>query len=191
MTKPVTFQSGAELDANVNLKAFVRFAREQLTTFGKNLPFDDAVWEVTNHTVVTGNTTGRTTIFFRRLLSEDKGWSRRWGKSIPMREPFLSFAKAYVRYRQTFVPKQRPNVEISALAVLEHILAQSDIVPNPVRMGPDDFNRAARLIVDEYAPTTAYTITRELACISRFMVKHNLVIIRLPWNSFVRSPLPH
>ena len=76
-----------------------------------------------------------------------------------MREPFLSFAKAYLRYwlhRDTLKP---------ALASLEWALAESGKDPNPVDASPDVFNRAAQLIFNRYSRIAAYTLGDfEISC---------------------------
>ena len=191
MPKTVIFTSRIELDANINLNAFIAFAREQLTAFGEDLEFDKPKWDVTEYTSVPGDVDRKTIIYFRRLLSEKSGWSKRWKNSPPMREPFLSFAKAYIRYQHSLIPKQTNVVTIRALAVLEYTLALSNETPNPVRANPNIFNRAARLVVDEYPITTAYTTARELATISKFLIENNLVTNRLSWKSFIKNPYRH
>ena len=184
MTNTRVFRPRAELDANERLREFIRFGREELTTFGDELDFNDNGWDITGHIVIKGSNCWKATVWFNQFETG------RGNKGIAMREPFLSFAKAYLRYwytlhRDTGISKLKP-----ALASLEWALAESGKDPNPVDASPDVFNRAAQLIFNRYSRIAAYTLGLQLEKISRFLVEHRLVIVGMPWSSFIR-PLPN
>ena len=178
----VLFRSRAELDAEANLCAFVDLARNNLTTFGEDLPFDENSWNLTGHLDIPGVVGKEIWMHFFRLSR------KRHRDPIPLCEPFLSFAKAYVRYRQTLRPVKNILSWSSSLATLEHALAEAGRPPNPVDASPDVFDRAARLLGDRLSRAAAYSYGRQLEELSAFLVKHHLVRIRLRWKSFLPAP---
>ena len=184
MTNTRVFRPRAELDANERLRDFIRFGREELTTFGDELDFDDNGWDITGHIVVKGSNCWKTTLWFNQFETG------RGNKGIAMREPFLSFAKAYSRYWHTLRRDTGISKLIPALASLEWALAESGKDTNPVDASPDVFNRAAQLIFNRYSRNAAYTFGLRLEKISRFLVEHRLVVVGMPWSSFIR-PLPN
>ena len=173
----VVFRSRAELDAEVNLRALVDLARNSLTTFGEDLPFDENSWKLTGHVEIPAMAGQEIWMHFYR-------WShKRRRDPIPLREPFLSVAKAYVRLRQTLRPVRNISSWATPLAALEHALAEAGRPPNPVDASPEVFDRAARLLGDRLCRAAAHTCGRQLEELSAFLVEHHLVRIQLPWRS--------
>ena len=98
MAEIVLFTPKAELDAAANLRGFVDMCRSKLTVFGADLPFQNDVWDVTDAVATKGKGGKRERITFSNAATVDQ-------KSPEMmREPFLSFAKAYVRYMHGMRP---------------------------------------------------------------------------------------
>jgi hypothetical protein len=87
MDKVVTFVPRADLDAQQNLDGFIDVCRNHLTIFGASLDFDSDTWE-TNIEIKGKYSELR--LVFSNLETCD---SRR---PAVMREPFRSFAKAYI-----------------------------------------------------------------------------------------------
>ena len=178
----VAFRSRAELDAEANLREFVHLTRNSLTTFGEDLPFDENSWNLTGHVDIPGEVGQEIWMHFYQ-------WSdKRIRDPIPLREPFRSFAKAYVRYRQTLRPVKGIKAWTTPLAALEHALAEAGRPPSPVDASPEVFDRAARLLGDRLGPEWAHTGGRHLEELSAFIVKHHMVRIQLPWRSFLPVP---
>ena len=179
----VLFRSRAELDAESNFRDFVRFARDALTIFGKSLPFDDDSWDVTDYLVTSGKRVYRRRISFTQFRSD------RSMTAPAMREPFLSFAKAFFRYEQVLHPVVDMSTRVAALRVLEAALAAPGIPPNPIHANPDTFNRATELLVSSRSQSFAYYTARILERIAAFLVENRLVKVRFQWKSFATPPL--
>ena len=178
----VVFRSRTELDAEANVRALVDLARNSLGTFGEDLPFDENSWNLTDHVEIPGEVGQNIWMHFYR-------WSpKRIRDPVPLREPFLSFAKACVRYRQTLRPVKSIKSWTTSLAALEHALAEAGRPPNPIDASPEVFDRAARLLGDRLGPGGAHKSGLQLEELSAFLVQNGLVRIRLPWKSFLPAP---
>lgn len=98
MADIVLFTPLVELDAAANLQGFIDMCRDKLTVFGANLPFQDNVWDVTDSVAIKGRGNKRERITFSNAATVGTN-----AQEI-MREPFLSFAKAYLRYMHGMRP---------------------------------------------------------------------------------------
>lgn len=176
------FSPKANLDASANLAAFVAMCRTQLTVFGTDLPFEDMAWDVTDTVQLKGHGKKRVRIFFSTQETVDD--------KIPtqMAEPYLSFAKAYVRYMQGMRPTKNPAFRIAALRALDASLRQGGY-SNPIKVDGGTFNRAARIIADRLSKATAYRVGAELEVIAEFMSQHHLTVVPLSWRSFIKRPI--
>ena len=183
MAKVFDFRPRKELDAEANLQEFVRYARDELTTFGSDLLFADNCWDISDHVVSAGRPNHRIRLRFSQI---EGGLKKNF---VAMREPFLSFAKAYVRFQQAHSPINMLASVLAALRVLEAALAASGKPPNPVDAGPGVFNRAAGILTEHNGDQHAYKAARQLERISAFLIEYRLVTVRLPWTSFVDSPV--
>ncbi|WP_141240532.1 hypothetical protein [Pseudomonas gelidaquae] len=120
------FISQSELDARHNTSQFIDKCRNELTVFGADLDFDSWLWpKVAN---------------FTKLGSG----SRSFSVDDRMREPFISFAKAYFRYQQGHNPTGTRN-ESKALKVLEQALSDAHGEPDIVRLDASILDQAAVL----------------------------------------------
>lgn len=100
----VIFTPKAELDAEGNLAAFIDVCRNQITSFGRNLPFDDMQWDVTVDCARKAKS-NRERVTFCTLATAGK----RSG-ATPLPASFSGFAKACIRYMQG----HRPVVGLAA-----------------------------------------------------------------------------
>ncbi len=96
MAEVIHFTPRSELEAGANVRDFIEVCRTKLTAFGADLCFDDNVWDVTE------------ALGLKRSKRERIVFST-WGSvnatnPIPLSEPFLSFAKAYLRYQHGLRP---------------------------------------------------------------------------------------
>lgn len=176
------FTPKAEIDASANLAAFVTMCRSQLTIFGADLRFDDMAWDVTDTTQLKGHGKKRVRVYFSTQETVDD--------ILPtqMAEPFVSFAKAYVRYMQGMRPTKNPAFRVTALRALDAALRQSGHLV-PVMMDGDTFNRAARAIAERLSGSTAYRVGSQLELIAKFMSENRLTAVPLSWRSAIKRPL--
>ena len=92
MADIIVFSPKAELDAAENLRGFVDSCKKDLTVFGPELPFDENVWDITEFLHLKGHGNKRHRLVFSTMSTVNDA------NPEPMSEPFLSFAKAYLRY---------------------------------------------------------------------------------------------
>lgn len=103
MSEIVQFVPRADLDAKANLAEFIRLAREDLTAFGDRGAWDGNKWQH-NETVV---------VFATKTAPLDSY------SFTPLAEPFMQFAKAYIRYRYSHKPVKSVAMMLQALRCVE------------------------------------------------------------------------
>lgn len=165
------------VDARTNLKSFIELARTGLTVFGADLPFESNVWEV----AVCINQKGKyhnITINFMRRVSKGVCAS-------PLAEPFLSFAKAYIRYRWGLRPVKNFPTILMALRELESVLCADAGSADITLIDGHILNRAASNVKRRLAPTTAYGIGLQLEVIATFLREHRLTTILADWKNHI------
>jgi hypothetical protein len=178
--KVVVFVPRAKQTARTNLADFVGFARHKLTVFGEDLPFEENIWDVSKWVESKGNK------FAIRLRFSNLETAAKKTGLVPMLEPYLSFAKAYVRYQHGLSPKSNYSTCLTALRALEVALQELTGGRDPTDIRPDVLNRAAQLLKARYKPSTAYQCGSELQAIARLASDLRLVTVPSAW----KSPVP-
>lgn len=182
MAEFFVFRPKSELDASDNLQGFIISCRDELTIFGKDLRFDENTWDVTATTTLKGRGNERRVLVFSNLSTvadKDPKW---------MAEPFLSFAKAYVRYMQGLRPTKNLAFRLSALRSLETALSENGLEPDPVKIDLHTFNRAGQLLADRYAESTAYRIASQLEMVAEFLTDNRLTVVPTKWRNHLTRP---
>ncbi|MBN2680048.1 integrase [Acidithiobacillus montserratensis] len=174
MSNIVHFVPKVGVSAKDNLAEFIECCRSQLTVFGDTLPFDSNVWDVSS-TIELKATTHRTRLKFSTMDSSSRS---EW---VPMASPFLSFAKAYLRYRQALSPVKGFGERLGALRVLDYVLQGL----HPSELNGEHLNRAVNVLRERYSPAMAYNTSRQLETIVGFMADHQLLHHAFIW----RTPL--
>lgn len=186
MHNVVQFIPRADKTANENLSSFVSHCKNRLTAFGADLPFDAHTWEITR-SVDTPGKYHAVRLYFCTWESARSTPAASNAERQPMAEPFASFAKAYLRYQQTFRPTSGQSERMAALRVLEQALLETGDA-SPVRISPEVLNRACQLLLDFNSPNTAYNDARQLQRLSAFVSEHRLVIAPTQWSNWVPNP---
>lgn len=170
------FKPKAELTAEQNLAAFEQFCREELILFGKDLPFDGDVWDITETYPVEGSRKRNRVIF----SNYDAARAR---DEIPALAPqFIGFAKAYFRYSLSLRSSTTWANRIAALRVLEHALQAQGLNGMVSHATHETFARACGFIKDGYAASTAPKIAGQLEEIGKLLVKMNFCQMT-PWKN--------
>ncbi len=180
MSDVVLFTPLAERTAQENLAAFIDLSKNNLAVFGRNLPFDDFVWDITD-TVQARGKVSRNRIYFSSLDTVNDPEPK------SMTEPFVFFAKAYVRYQHGF----KPTIDQSSrVAPLRAICAALDEIgkASPVDVDGHVLNRAAQLLKESNSAERAYRLGRQLQGISEFLTEKRLVKTALSWKSHIKRP---
>lgn len=178
----VVFSPKAEVNASANLAEFIALCRSQLTIFGADLRFDDMAWDVTDTTKLKGHGRKRVRICFSTQETVDE--------ILPtqMAEPFVSFAKAYVRYMQGMRPTKNPAFRVTALRALDASHRKSGHSELAMIDG-ETFNRAARVISERLSASTAYRVGSQLELIAKFMSEQRMTVVPLSWRCSIARPI--
>ena len=182
MAELILFQPKAELDAAENLQGFIDSCRNNLTVFGANLPFDENVWDITDHINLKGHGNKRHRLVFSNFETVDAN------SPTPMVESFLSFSKAYFRYMQGFKPVVGTGPRLTALRALESALIENGGDANPINTDLRVLNRAAQLLFDKYCGAAAYRMGGQLEMVANFLAANKLVTIQTRWRNFIKRP---
>lgn len=180
MSDVVLFTPLVEKTAQENLDAFIDLCKNKLMVFGKDLPFDDFVWDITEAVQARGKVS-RKRIYF-------SSWDT-VSDPLPhsMPEPFVFFAKAYVRYQHGFKPIIDQSARVAPLRAICAALNEVGKV-SPVEVDGHIFNRAAQLIEERNEPERAYRLGRQLQGIAEFLTDKRLVKNSLNWKSYIKRP---
>lgn len=182
MSEVILFRPKTELDAAGNLAGFVESCRNDLTVFGADLPFDENVWDVSSSISLKGHGNKRVRIVFSSFGTINAAIHS------PMREPFLGFAKAYMRYMHGFRPVVGFGTRLTALKVLEAALSEQGSMPNPIKIDAHVLNRAAQLAGDHYTDGTAYRVGGQLEMVASFLSENRLTVVPVRWRNHLKRP---
>lgn len=179
MVDIIQFTPRLGLEAAGNLRGFIDLCRGQLTALGASINFEENIWDVTQALNIKGLNAKRRIVFSTFHTA---------GKRAPyfMAEPFLSFAKAYIRYQSALAPTKNVAARIMALRALEAALGECGTA-DPTLTTPDKLNRAAQLLKDQFTAGVAYQAGNRLEQVAEFLFNHQLLAIPTRW----RNPIPH
>ncbi len=168
MAEIFVFNPRHEIAAAQNMSEFIRFCREKLTLYEPHFDWSENIWDKAG--VTFGNIDQK---------------SVTGGLKFVFAQPFLDFAKAYFRYRQTHAPNKH-HAEMKALKCVERALlnltGRAD--PSEINIGVLD---AAQDIAREHYKAP-YAAGREIAALARFLTGHRLVGRSLDWRSSIERP---
>jgi hypothetical protein len=173
----IHFTPESTQDADANLRNFVDSCRTQLTAFGASLKFADNTWDVTD------SLQQKRTRSVRIVFSTWDSTKTRETPFVPFPEPFLSFAKAYLRYQHGLRPTRSIEHRTVALRALQAALSENGSLPNPTLINPQVLNRATQLCAERFTRATAAKIGGALEMICRFMADNRLMIVPALWKN--------
>src|SRR5450631_1916784 len=180
LTNIIRFKPRAALEAEKNLRRFIDLCRYELTVFGTDLPFGENIWDISDSIHVKGKA-GR-----RRLVFSIMPPGRR-DQGVAFQEPYLSFAKAYMRHEFAIRRKWFIETGINALRVLYRAMADEGRTVNPTEIRSDTLNRAVQML-DGVGHYRTNQIALELEKLAVFLVANHLVTAPLEWKSPITKP---
>lgn len=181
MGKIVQFVPRAGATAQANNDEFVKVCRKKLTVFGKNLPFEENVWDVTDSIRLSGKNGAVRLVFSTFDSVTDKSPQH-------MASPFLDFAKGYIRYQHAMRPTKSVGGRLAALRALEAALTTGETPAAPWLVTADTLNRAAQRVRDKFTPAVAYRVGSQLELIAVFLVDKHLVTVPFQWRCSISRP---
>ncbi len=182
MAEIIHFRPRSELRAEENLRAFIKVCRDELKVFGAGLQFDDQIWDVTESIALKRGKQRHRLVF--------SNWNTVSAASPEsLGEPFLSFAKAYMRYQHGLRPTKSTGQRMSALRALEMALTENGCPADPTDATLSTFNRASQLCAEHFERTTAYRVGGQLEMLSAFMNRNCLLKVPAVWKNPLRRVL--
>jgi hypothetical protein len=181
MVSVAVFMPRGDLSRQENLVGFIQSARNELQVFGADLNFDAHVWDVTDYLDLKARGNKRTRINFF-AFSEDNG------SQVPLREPFLSFAKAYIRYMHGLRPKKFIAGRLYALKAVSQALETEVGGAEVERINGHVMDTSVAIIKKRYDESLAYRIGGDLELLSGFLSDNGLTTVPVRWRNTLRRP---
>jgi len=179
--KIVQFLPRAGATAQANCDAFVKLCKQKLVVFGTNLPFDENIWDVTNSIKLVGKNSAVRLVFSTFDSAKDKSPQH-------MSQPFLDFAKGYMRYQHAMRPTKSVGSRLAALRALEAALTTGGLPAAPWLVTGEALNRAVQKVKDKFSPAVAYRVGSQLQLIAEFMTDKHLVTVPVQWRCSLTRP---
>lgn len=181
MADVLLFKPQSELDAERNVRDFVDHCRDRLTVFGRDLPFDEPIWDVTAYVERRGKT-DKLRIYFSDF--ETAGTK---GEPTYMQQPFLGLAKAYMRYQQGAKPTTDLAGRLAALRAVDKALRETSSA-EPHKIDAFVVNRASQLIAEHFSAERAYRVGQQLEMFSNLLDQNHMVVVQLRWRNPIKRP---
>ena len=167
MTDLIPFVSKAGLAASSNMEDFIRFCRDKLTVFGRDLDFDASAWDVTAFYQLRGKT-------HKRLINFTGISPRKGCIGPPMPEPFASQTKSCIRYLAGRESRKSPPFgHIAAFRALLAAFISKSINPDLVLVDANLLDHAVVLAAEGNSDNGA-KVGVNLGILSRLLREKNL-----------------
>lgn len=192
MADIVVFSPRTTNDAQANLCDFINLCREKIKPFGRDINFDEDVWDVSG---LGGKSQRCRSYFYFSPLSHKLHCGASAHKNIKTKisvaEPFLSFAKAMIIYMHAMRPTKAIRQRYIAFLYFEAALYETNCTNNPIYTTPQILNRACTLMLERLTLTTAYSVAKQLELIFELMRNHGILTATSNWKSLLQHPRPH
>lgn len=165
---------------------FINMAKNELKIFGEDLPFNSNIWDITETNPGKQNT--RQKIVFSNLENSKEFSKVTVNTIIPMREPFLNFTKAFLRYKQGLMPVKSFTPLIASMRVLEHALIEMTQTANPVNITTDVLNRAIAIGKENFTEAVVYRQGAFLQKVAEFISEKRISKIPIDWKNTAKRP---
>lgn len=181
MGSAIVFCPRPELPGSENLFGFIQSARDDLQVFGADLNFDHNVWDVTDYLDLKGRGNKRIRINFFAFSDYD-------ASQVPLSEPFLSFAKAYVRYMHGLRPKKFVHGRLYALKALAHALETHLGTAEIEQANAHVFDIAASVLRQKFVESLAYRLGGDLEQLAVFLTESGFTAVPVRWHNTLPRP---
>jgi hypothetical protein len=184
MGNTIIFIPQKELDASVNLSLFIKLCRDEIINFGRDLDWDAVAWNISDYVDINGSQ-HKVNINWTNF---DTGSGN--SKGDLLQQPFIDFAKAYIRYQHSFRPlKAGYSSTILALRALERALVNQTGKAQPEKINISIINDAADLINARYAVTSRSDLCCHLKLIAELLSELRLTATPIYWENPYSQPI--
>lgn len=184
MSTVIPFKPRYELDAEKNVRDFIRHCKAKLDLYGAELDWDAQRWDVSGRHSRKGKYEKKYEMVFSALGSS------KWYMQ-PMHELYADFAKAYMRYCMSFSGETGFANILTAVRILEASLIDCDRDGIPRVYLTDEIvvGRAVELIEQHFKTGGAhFQYGWRLQKLLEFLVEHRLVAKPFKWSSPFTPP---
>lgn len=169
------FTPRAELDARQNIEWFIQRCRNELSTFGASLRFDDSIWDITNTIKQKGRVKTIRVIFSSYSAAKER-------EELPTMSPnFLPFAKAYFRYSFSLRPTTAWANRIAALRAIDEVLSRRGLSGQLTAITHDVLDAVRNLLIADFSNDVAAAIAGEVETLNDFLIEHDIVPVKTRW----------
>lgn len=177
-----------ELNATANLEGFISGCRDALTVLGADLDWESNEWDVTKFIELRGQKS-RTLFVFSNYQTAGRGGET----TMAMAQPFLDFAKSYMRYQHLWRKTKSFNFRLGALRALERSLVElsADGVPRVEQTNPHVLNHAVELLKKRNTSSSLYNAVNQLKTIGELLVEYRFVNVPFSWRNPIKKPDNH
>ena len=180
------YLANEDFSSEETLYDFINVVKKEFKIFGEDLPFDSNIWDITKTNPGKQNT--RQSIVFSNLENSKETSRVNEDNIVPLREPFLSFTKAYLRYKQGMAPINSFTPLIASMRVLEQALIQMTQTANPVNITSAVLNRAVGISEESFGEGVAYRQGIFFQKLSEFITEKRISKIPLDWKNSAKRP---
>lgn len=175
MSNTVIFTPKSSLDAQENLKEFIRLCRDDLTAFNPDLSWDDIEWESSVEKVTTAIFTKLGTNS-RKIKSEDS-----------LDANYIDFAKAYFRYHFANKPTLNTKTQLfKAIRVLEKAFLELKQVPDITKTTEEILDEAEDIARGHFSKTAVYQVGAHLENLAEFISSKEICENHLDWSTSIK-----
>lgn len=175
-TNIILFIPKYQLDPQINLNAFIEHCKTQLSVYEGQGGFAVDSWEIQKGKV-------KKRINFNRYVGKTRN------KGPLFEQPFRDFAKAYIRYNQSFKETVSATNDLQLIRLVYEALLEIDHKPCVLQIDGRVIDRVAELIRDLYSDGAAYHVG---GCLERFLnfLRDHSINPRVPvWKNFFKRPI--
>lgn len=169
------FRKKIDINAELNLKEFIRFCRYDLTALGSDFNWESYEWR---------GVAVFTKINLKRKVKTDK--------EQLLDEEYIDFAKAYMRYQSALTKSRwKLSASLTILKVVEQTLLMANKNANITGVSIPVLDEAIQTIKSLYKEHPAYDYGLELQKFVKFLGENGLLIAGvLSWVSPIKPPEP-
>lgn len=174
MAAIIEFTPKVGVDARANVQDFVAAWRAALSG---RVDWDSSAWDITGDVVLTGRAQSKVRVTFSTLDATQVK------RKMPLSQPFLDFAKAYVSYLRGVAPSTNYHALLTALRALEKALLRATSRSNIEATNGAVCNIAVAFLREKLAQSTAYEAGRQLGILADFLSEKRLVVTPFQWRN--------
>lgn len=170
------FTPRADLGKRENVELFIHRCRTELSTFGADLPFDAASWDLSKTIKVKGRKKTVRAIYSSYDAAKN-------GDDLPtMSHSFLPFAQAYFRYSYSLRPSTAFANRLAALRAIDSVMSKRGLCGQVTSITHDLLDEVRNLLIADYSHNIATVIAGEVEYFNDFLIESEFSPVPTKWH---------